>query len=70
MAARRRSRSSASTSPTQRAANPSLAKALIRAFVFVISVYFFYGIPLLYAFFHPQRRGLHDLAADTYVVER
>ena len=48
---------------------PTLAKALVRALIFVVCVYFFYGIPLLYAFFHPQRRGLHDLAAGTYVVE-
>ena len=48
---------------------PTLGKALIRALIFVLSVYFFYGIPLLYAFFNPQRRTLHDLAAGTYVVE-
>jgi uncharacterized RDD family membrane protein YckC len=49
---------------------PTFMKALLRSFVFVISVYFLYGIPLLYAFFNPQRRALHDLAANTYVVER
>ncbi len=49
---------------------PTLGRALVRAMILVISVYFFYGIPLLYAFFNPQRRALHDLAADTYVVER
>lgn len=48
---------------------PTFGKALVRALIFVISVYFLYGIPLLYAFFHPQRRGLHDLVAGTYVVE-
>ena len=49
---------------------PAFGRALIRALILVISVYFFYGIPLLYAFFNPQRRALHDLASDTYVVER
>jgi uncharacterized RDD family membrane protein YckC len=48
---------------------PTLGQAFMRAFVFMISVYFFYGIPLFYAFFNPQRRALHDLAAGTYVVE-
>lgn len=49
---------------------PRLAQSLLRAFVFVICVYFLYGIPLLYAFFNPQRRALHDIAAGTYVVEK
>jgi uncharacterized RDD family membrane protein YckC len=48
---------------------PAPAQALMRALIFMISVYFFYGIPLLYAFFNPQRRTLHDIAAGTYVVE-
>lgn len=48
---------------------PAPGQALMRAFVFMISVYFFYGIPLFYAFFNPQRRTLHDIAAGTYVVE-
>jgi uncharacterized RDD family membrane protein YckC len=48
---------------------PAFGQALMRAFVFMISVYFFYGIPLFYAFFNPQRRALHDIAAGTYVVE-
>jgi uncharacterized RDD family membrane protein YckC len=48
---------------------PRFSKALLRAFVFVVCVYFFYGIPLVYAFFNPQRRALHDIAAGTYVVE-
>jgi uncharacterized RDD family membrane protein YckC len=41
----------------------------MRAFVFMISIYFFYGIPLFYTFFNPQRRALHDIVASTYVVE-
>jgi uncharacterized RDD family membrane protein YckC len=49
---------------------PTFAKALIRAAIFVVCVYFLYCIPLLYAFFNPQRRALHDIAAGTYVVER
>ena len=48
---------------------PAPRKALVRALIFVVSVYFFYGIPLVYAFFNPQRRALHDIAAGTYVVE-
>jgi uncharacterized RDD family membrane protein YckC len=53
-----------------RGVKPTLSKALIRAGIFVVSVYFLYCIPLLYAFFNPQRRALHDIAAGTYVVER
>jgi uncharacterized RDD family membrane protein YckC len=49
---------------------PVLVKALLRALVFVVSVYIFYGIPLIYAFLNPQRRALHDMVAGTYVVER
>jgi uncharacterized RDD family membrane protein YckC len=48
---------------------PTPGKAVVRALVFTVSVYFFYGIPLFYAFFNPQRRALHDIFAGTYVVE-
>jgi uncharacterized RDD family membrane protein YckC len=48
---------------------PAFLKALLRALVFVASVYIFYGIPLIFAFLNPQRRGLHDMVAGTYVVE-
>jgi uncharacterized RDD family membrane protein YckC len=47
---------------------PSLGVALFRGFILMISVNL-YGIPLIYAFFNPQRRALHDLLAGTYVVE-
>ncbi len=50
-------------------AKPTPVKALVRALVFVISVYFCYGLPLIYAFFNSQRRALHDIAAGTHVVE-
>jgi uncharacterized RDD family membrane protein YckC len=48
---------------------PRFDKALLRAFIYSVSVYYFYGIPLFYAFLNPQRRALHDIAAGTYVVE-
>jgi len=48
---------------------PRFDKALLRAFIYAVSVYYFYGIPLFYAFLNPQRRALHDIAAGTYVVE-
>jgi len=48
---------------------PSPGKAFIRSFIFMVSVYYLFGIPLFYAFFNPQRRALHDLVAGTYVVE-
>jgi uncharacterized RDD family membrane protein YckC len=47
---------------------PNALKSLIRALVLSASVCLFY-LPLLYAFVHPQRRALHDLAAGTSVVE-
>jgi uncharacterized RDD family membrane protein YckC len=52
----------------QTGAKPRPGPALLRALVltFSISLFFF---PLLYVFFHPQRRALHDLIAGTYVVE-
>jgi uncharacterized RDD family membrane protein YckC len=49
---------------------PGLWQSLMRAFVFMVCVYYFFGIPLFYAFFNPQRRALHDVAAGTYVIER
>jgi uncharacterized RDD family membrane protein YckC len=48
---------------------PPFLKVLLRALVFVVSVYVFYGIPLFYILLNPQRRALHDLVAGTYVVE-
>jgi uncharacterized RDD family membrane protein YckC len=48
---------------------PTLAMALLRGLVLMISVNL-YGLPLIYAFFNPQRRALHDIVAGTYVVER
>jgi len=47
---------------------PSMAKALLRALVLVLSLGLS-GIPLLYAFFNPERRAFHDFIAGTYVVE-
>jgi uncharacterized RDD family membrane protein YckC len=49
---------------------PTLGRALIRALILVISVYFFSGTPLLYAFYNPPRRALNDPAAHTSVVQR
>ncbi|MCE0484316.1 MAG: RDD family protein [Methylacidiphilales bacterium] len=46
----------------------SLGHALLRALLVIISISA-YGIPLLYAFFNPQRRTFHDVATGTYVVE-
>ena len=48
---------------------PTFAMALLRGVVLMISINL-YGLPLLYAFFNPQRRALHDIAAGTYVVEQ
>jgi uncharacterized RDD family membrane protein YckC len=52
----------------QSGTNPGPFKAFLRAIVLILSMCFF-GLPLLYAFFNPQRRALHDLVANTYVVE-
>ena len=52
-----------------RGLKPTPGKAFVRALVFFVCVYFLYCIPLVYAFFNPQRRALHDVAAGTYVVE-
>lgn len=54
---------------------PDAAKALVRGLVLslvIVMLNFFpllFFFPLLYAYLNPQRRGLHDLAADTCVVE-
>ena len=48
---------------------PTIPQALLRGLVLSLSVAM-YGLPLLVAFIHPQRRALHDLAAGTYVVEK
>jgi uncharacterized RDD family membrane protein YckC len=53
----------------QNGQKPSLAKSLIRGLVYALSLNYLYGLPLLYAFFNPQRRTVHDLLAGTYVVE-
>jgi uncharacterized RDD family membrane protein YckC len=49
--------------------NPTFAMALLRGFVVMICVNL-WCLPMLYAFFNPQRRALHDIVAGTYVVER
>lgn len=46
---------------------PTAVKAFVRALALVFSVNLFF--PLLYVFLNPQRRALHDLAANTCVVE-
>jgi uncharacterized RDD family membrane protein YckC len=48
---------------------PAWRTALLRGFILVVSVKL-WGIPLLYVFFNPQRRALHDIAAGTYVIEQ
>jgi uncharacterized RDD family membrane protein YckC len=52
----------------QSGAKPGPLKAFFRALVLILSMSLF-GLPLVYAFFNPQRRALHDLVANTYVVE-
>ncbi len=47
---------------------PSFTKSVLRALAMVVSLSF-YGIPIAYAFFNPQRRAFHDFVAGTYVVE-
>jgi uncharacterized RDD family membrane protein YckC len=47
---------------------PTFLRALVRGLIFSLSVYFF-GLPLLYVLLNPHRRGFHDYAADTCVVE-
>jgi len=46
---------------------PTAIKAFVRALALVFSVNLFF--PLIYAFFNPQRRTLHDVVADTCVVK-
>jgi uncharacterized RDD family membrane protein YckC len=54
---------------------PNAVRALVRGLVLglcVLPLNFFpllFFFPLLYAYLNPQRRGLHDLAAGTCVVE-
>jgi len=45
-----------------------LVKAFLRALTLIFSMSLLF-LPLAYAFFNPQRRTLHDVVADTYVVE-
>jgi uncharacterized RDD family membrane protein YckC len=47
---------------------PDLLPALARSLVIVLSLSLL-GLPFLAVFFNAQRRGLHDLAAGTCVVE-
>jgi uncharacterized RDD family membrane protein YckC len=47
---------------------PELGRALARSLVLVFTL-FFWGLPFIAVLFNPQRRGLHDLAAGTCVVE-
>lgn len=47
---------------------PSLLNAFFRSVVLIISMGFFF-LPFAFALFNPQRRTLHDLVAQTYVVE-
>jgi uncharacterized RDD family membrane protein YckC len=48
---------------------PTFAMALLRGLIVMICVNL-WCLPMLYAFFNPQRRALHDIVAGTYVVER
>jgi uncharacterized RDD family membrane protein YckC len=52
----------------QNGEKPSLAKSVMRGLILSFSLCLFF-FPLLYVFFNPQRRALHDLVAGTYVVE-
>jgi uncharacterized RDD family membrane protein YckC len=47
---------------------PDFLQAFWRAILLIISMNLF-CFPMLYAFFNPQRRTLHDIIAGTYVVE-
>jgi uncharacterized RDD family membrane protein YckC len=53
---------------TAQGEKPGLFKALGRALVLALSTNLLF-LPMIYAFFHPQRRAIHDLIAGTYVVE-
>jgi uncharacterized RDD family membrane protein YckC len=46
---------------------PTAIKAFMRALVLVVSVNLI--VPLIYALLNPQRRAIHDLVADTCVVD-
>jgi uncharacterized RDD family membrane protein YckC len=52
---------------TETGETPGLLNSFMRAMVLILSINFLF--PLLYPFFNPQRRALHDLVAGTYVVE-
>ena len=52
----------------QSGGNPPLLRSLIRALMLIVSIGLFF-IPFSYIFFNPQRRALHDLAAETCVVD-
>jgi uncharacterized RDD family membrane protein YckC len=47
---------------------PDLTQSFWRALLLILSMNLFF-LPMLYAFFNPQRRALHDMIAGTYVVE-
>ncbi len=47
---------------------PRFIKALVRAIVLALSTNLLF-LPMIYAFFNPQRRSLHDWITGTYVVE-
>ncbi len=47
---------------------PSFPQTFWRAVALLISMNLLF-LPMLYAFFNPQRRTLHDMIAGTYVVE-
>jgi uncharacterized RDD family membrane protein YckC len=52
---------------TETGEKPSILNAFLRALVLILSLMFVF--PLLFPFFNPQRRALHDIIAGTYVVE-
>jgi uncharacterized RDD family membrane protein YckC len=47
---------------------PGPIRSFLRALILIFSMNLFF-LPLIYAFFNPQRRTLHDYVAGTYVVE-
>lgn len=47
---------------------PNVLRSAVRAIVLLFSMNILF-IPLVWAFFNPQRRALHDYVAGTYVVE-
>jgi uncharacterized RDD family membrane protein YckC len=47
---------------------PYFVKSLLRALALAFSINFLF-LPMLFAFFNPQRRALHDIIAGTYVVD-